>query len=178
MEDQSLPYKMIPDYPVDYSPGNIVSRMIDGLGYRYYWATEGLRKEDLNFDPTEESRNTLQTLEHIYQLSVTIVNTANNIPNKRPLLPMDTSYQYLRKNTLINLQQASQLFANKNKKQIANIKVVFESNAKKSEFEFWHAINGFISDAIYHTGQIVSFRRMSGNPINSTVNVFMGKNDN
>ena len=29
-------------------------------------------------------------------------------------------------------------------------------------------------DAIYHTGQIVSFRRTTGNPIDSSVNVFMG----
>jgi hypothetical protein len=35
-------------------------------------------------------------------------------------------------------------------------------------------INGPITDAIYHTGQVVSFRRTSGNPIPKGVNVFLG----
>jgi len=41
-QDMELPYHQIPDHAETYSAGNIVSRMIDGLGYRYYWATEGL----------------------------------------------------------------------------------------------------------------------------------------
>jgi len=35
-----LPYKEIPGYPSKYTEGTVISRMIDGLGYRYYWATK------------------------------------------------------------------------------------------------------------------------------------------
>ncbi len=42
-----LPYREIPDPPENYTPGTVVSRLVDGLGFRYYWATEGLREEDL-----------------------------------------------------------------------------------------------------------------------------------
>lgn len=40
---------------------------------------------------------------------------------------------------------------------------------------FYNLINGPIADAIWHTGQLASFRRSSGNPINSKVNHFTGK---
>ena len=43
-----LPYAQIPEAPNEYTVGGVVSRMIDGLGFRYYWATEGLRSEDLS----------------------------------------------------------------------------------------------------------------------------------
>ena len=46
-----LPYDKIPDAPESYTAGSVVSRMIDGLGFRYYWATDGLRTEDLQYRP-------------------------------------------------------------------------------------------------------------------------------
>ena len=48
---ENSPYYEIPDYPEKYNQGTVVARMIDGLGFRYYWATEGLRAEDLNLNP-------------------------------------------------------------------------------------------------------------------------------
>ncbi len=36
---QELPFKSIPEASKNYESGNIVVRMIEGLGYRYYWAT-------------------------------------------------------------------------------------------------------------------------------------------
>ena len=43
-----LPYYEIPDYPETYTAGSVAARMLDGLGFRYYWATEGLNEDDLN----------------------------------------------------------------------------------------------------------------------------------
>ena len=45
-QNMELNFKEIPAYPASYSAGNVVVRIIDGLGYRYYWATDGLRSED------------------------------------------------------------------------------------------------------------------------------------
>ena len=53
--------------------------------------------------------------------------------------------------------------------------ILFERNGNTSEFPFWNNINGPIADALWHAGQIVMLRRMSGNPINPKVNVFLGK---
>jgi hypothetical protein len=54
-------------------------------------------------------------------------------------------------------------------------KVVFKNNERTTEFPFWNQLNGPIADAIWHTGQVVSFRRSSGNPFNSKASVFNGK---
>ena len=100
---EELPYKQIPEYPVDYSPGNVISRLIDGLGYRYYWATEGLSTSDLLFKPSEDARSTRETLEHISSLSELILNTPQGIPNigRGDLSTM--SFDVLRSQTLANL---------------------------------------------------------------------------
>ena len=58
--------------------------MIQGLGFRYHWATEGLRAEDLEYRPTKEAQSTLGTLQHIYGLTKTILNAAKNEASKRP----------------------------------------------------------------------------------------------
>ena len=41
MNAQELPYYEIPKETNKYTAGSVASRMVDGLGFRYYWATEG-----------------------------------------------------------------------------------------------------------------------------------------
>jgi len=69
-----LPYYQIPDYPEKFTAGTVAARVIDGLGFRYYWATESLRDVDLNYKPNDSARTTLETIDHIYGLSNVIVN--------------------------------------------------------------------------------------------------------
>ena len=172
-QDQSLPYYQIPEYPEDYSAGNVLGRFLDGLGFRYYWATEGLRDEDLQFRPTEESRSIDETLDHLYGLSLTIVNSVQSIPNG-PREKIE-SYEEKRKATLLNIQKASNLVKGDSPSDIEGYQVIFERDGGRSEFPFWNMINGPIADALWHTGQVVSLRRTSGNPFNSKVSVFNGR---
>ena len=171
-----LPMYEMSQYKEHYNPGNVISRMVEGLGYRYYWATEELTPEDLAFKPSEDARDAFSTIEHLYGLSTTILNTAKNKANIRPSNFSGWSFDQLRASTLSNLEEASQLFQDKSAEEISELKIIFESNGNKSEYPFWNLINGPIADAIYHTGQIVSFRRSSGNPMDPNVNVFIGKN--
>ncbi len=173
-----LPYAQIPEAPDKYTSGNIISRFIDGLGYRYYWATKDLEEKDLQFSPSEESRTTLETIEHIYHLSKGILNAPQNIPNIRNADKLTLSFDELRKRTLLNFKNASELFSGKSAEEVSTYKVIFQSKEKTRAFPFWNMVNGQLSDAIYHVGQIVSFRRSSGNPINAKVNVFTGQNGN
>jgi len=175
VDTPELPYRQIPEHPAEYSSGNILSRMIDGLGFRYYWATEGLSDEDLAFAPSEGSRSTQETLVHIYGLSETIVKSPQNQPNIRPTDRSQLSFDTLRHRTLTNLKIASDLCRGKSADEIAEFTIVFQSGEQSSQFPYWNMINGPIADAIYHTGQIVVFRRTSGNPINPKVNVFLGR---
>ena len=43
---ESDEYHRIPGYPDHLSSTAVLARMLDGLGFRFYWATEGLRLED------------------------------------------------------------------------------------------------------------------------------------
>ncbi len=172
--NSELPYYQIPDYPEKYTNMTVAARMVDGLGFRYYWATEGLREEDLAYKPSPEARDTRHTLEHIYGLSRTIINAAKGQANEGPL-DMDISYEEMRKNTLINIKSASDILKSSKKKDMKKMKAIFKRKDRTSEYPFWNMINGPIADAIWHCGQVVSFRRASGNPFNSKVSVFQGK---
>lgn len=175
-QNDELPFAEIPPAPEGYTAGNILARMVDGLGYRYYWASEGLTEKDLDYRPSEDARTTMETLVHLYGLSETIVNAPKKVVNKRPVDYSDMNYEQLRSKTLANLMEARTLLLGKEPAVIASFKISFEFSGNTNDFPFWNMLNGPIADAIYHTGQIVSFRRSSGNPMNPNVNVFSGKN--
>ena len=168
-------YYEIPEAPEEYISGAIVARMVDGLGYRYYWATKDLRDEDLTYKPSNDARSTGETLEHIYGLSLMIRNSSEGKANIRPLDWSGMSAEDFRTQTLSNLEIASKNYAGMDTEAVANLNITFQSQSGSRNFPFWNMLNGPLADALYHTGQVVSFRRASGNPIDSGVNVFMGK---
>ena len=169
-QNAELPYAQIPEAPETYTAGSVVSRMIDGLGFRYYWATEGLRAEDLKFKPSEEARTSEQTIDHILGLTQVILNSALGVPNGQPQPEM--TFEQKRAKTLKNIQQASQIFIKET--DLSKFTIVFQRGEQKTEFPFWNQINGPISDALWHVGQVVSFRRSSGNPFPKGVSVLRG----
>ncbi len=171
-QNDELPYFEIPDPPDQYTPGAVVSRMIDGLGFRYYWASEGLRDEDLEYRPSKDGRSSGETLDHILDLSHVILNSALNKVNE-PRKEQDLSFEQKREMTLRNLEKASVIF--RSAEDLEEFKVIFKGQEANREFPLWNQINGPISDAIWHCGQLVSLRRASGNPFSSKVSVFTGK---
>lgn len=170
--DTSSYYKEIPSAPKEYTSEAIVARMIDGLGFRYYWATKGLRQSDLNYVPSSGARSLEETLEHIYGLSRTIVNSAKQVPTDFTLEQPKMTFAETRNATLENFRMASALFLES--KDISKHTIIFKRNSGSSEFPFWNHINGPIEDAVWHAGQVVLLRRSAGNPINPKVNVFLG----
>lgn len=169
-QDQ-LPYREVPDFPEAYNAGSVAARVIDGLGFRFYWATDSLRDEDLSFRPSEEGRTLLETMEHIYSMSWMIRNSTTSSVNSREKVKMD--YKSLRKQTLLNLQVASQNLMASN--DLESMKIVFEGKNGQVEYPFWNNLNGPVADCLWHVGQIVSFRRTNGNPIASNLSFFSGK---
>ena len=170
----NLPYHEIPPYPESFTAENVAARMVDGLGYRYYWATEGLRAEDLAYKPSENGRNTEETLDHILGLTYTIVNAPQSKPNKFEDLSILT-WEQKRRMTLENIYKTSELLKSSKEGDMENFKIIFQNGDNTTEFPYWNMLNGPIADAIYHVGQVVSFRRSSGNPIHPGVRVFTGK---
>ncbi len=174
-DNSSLPYYKIPEAPKKFTATNVAARMVDGLGFRYFWATEGLRKEDLEFKPSENGRTAEATIDHILGLSRVIVNAVQQKPNIRPAQQETLTFEEKRKQTLLNIKTASDILKSSKAKSFDNFDMVFKSDDRTSTYPFWNVINGPISDAIWHVGQIVSFRRSSGNPFNSKVSVLRGE---
>ena len=172
-QDKNLPYHQIPDYPEKYTANNVAARMVDGLGFRYYWATKDLRKEDLAYRPSEDARTSRQTLDHIYGLSRTIMHGPQSKVNSYP--KEELTYAELRERTLENIALASKLLKEGKAGDMEGYLMIFQRNDNRTEYPFWNMINGPIADAIYHTGQIVAFRRASGNPIQKGVRMLTGK---
>lgn len=168
-----LPYAEIPAAADEYSAAAVLSRMIDGLGFRYYWGTEGLRSEDLLFTPGNDGRNCGETLDHILALSRTIKNATSNSINER-LDDSILSWEEKRAATLNNLKEASENLDGLKDSKIGELELRFMRDGTEKSFPLWNLINGPLADAMYHTGQIVSYRRSAGNPIPPGVNLFMG----
>ena len=171
-QETKLPYHTIPEYPEKMTEAAILKRTIDGLGFRYYWATEGLEEKDLEFKATENSRSSLQTLEHLHSLSKDILNAFEQLPNQKSENE-ELSYTELRSATLNNFHKTSQIL--QKTENVEDVKIIFDRDGQVSTFPLWNLINGPIEDAIWHCGQVVTLRRTSGNPINPKVNVFLGK---
>ena len=170
--NDSLPFSEIGSYPENFCAETVITRMIEGLGFRYYWATDGLRDVDLSYKPSGDSRSSLDTLEHIYGLTEMVIYAFHNKE-----YPTETKYQMsfkeYRTETLLNLKKINDMLIKGHK--ISQISVKINFGGQSMAFSFWNAINGPLSDAIWHTGQIASNRRASGNPFNSKAQVFLGK---
>ena len=160
----------IKEFEENYSSRSVVSRFVHSVGFRYYWATEGLRDEDLNYKPSESGISTRETLEHIYNLSIMIKNGSKNAEFKMSKSYSNLSFDELRSNTLNNLKESISIIENFSNEDFENSKVI----RGKEPYDFYNLFHGPISDSLYHIGQVVAFRRASGNPIPRGVNHFLG----
>lgn len=165
----TLPYREITDYPNNYSAVDMASRMVDALGFRFYWATEGLRNTDLAFRPTESARSVEETIDHILSMSYMLMNSVRQIDDK----PEEgLSFKEERAMVLHNLKTTSELLQKSNSEDLKSYTIKLKNG---ETLPFWNFVNGPIADCIWHCGQIASFRRLSGNPFNSKVSLFRGK---
>ncbi len=167
-QNDLLPYHTIPDYPEEYSAGTVAARVVDGLGFRFYWATEGLREQDLQFKPSPEARSIEETLDHIYEMTLMLYNCMH----KEPYYKEELSFTAKRVKVLTTLQIVSNKLKESGAEELENYRITFSNG---TSFPFWNMLNGPIADCIWHCGQIVSFRRSAGNPFNSNVSLLQGK---
>lgn len=168
-----LPYYEIPEAPKEFTEGTVASRMVDGLGFRYYWATEGLTEENLKFKPSEDARNMFDTVDHIFILSImtlsAVEGTEMDFPEEGSL-----SFEEIRKQTLENFKKISDIL--KSSTDVSKFVMKIERRGGVvEEYPFWNQLNGPIADAIWHCGQLVSFRRSAGNPLPKGPSFLTGK---
>jgi uncharacterized damage-inducible protein DinB len=174
--NDSIYYKQIPDYPQVYSAGTVAARVIDGLGFRYFHATAGLTEDNLRFKPSEEARTMDETLNHILGLTRTTLNSVLRQPTDFSVKQPQLTFDEKRMKTLENIRRIREVLVQSSSEDIESYQVIFISgNGNRTEYPFWNQLNGPIADAIWHVGQVVTFRRSAGNPFNSNVSVLQGK---
>ena len=170
-----LPLSEVKENPEKYSATLVVSRMIEGAGLRYYWATHELRPEDLDFKPSEEARTCRETLEHIHGLSQTILSASKKRVNSYEDAS-EWEFETIRKKTLENFEEARLIFRHDPEGDLSSYEAIFQGKSGERKYPFWNMINGPIEDAVWHVGQVVSFRRSSGNPFpGDKISLFSGK---
>ena len=168
-ETDDLPYTRIPEPPKEMSAASVIIRLIDGIGFRYRWATEGLREEDMRFRPCATSMTIQELLAHIQGL----LNISESFITGKKL-------EKVQPENLVERRISTLKAVSRTRKALTKIDDGFLAERKykipwaSREFPVWNLINGPISDALTHIGQIASWRRLNDNPIYKA-NVFLGE---
>ena len=167
--NQELPFEDISKTHVELTATNTLLRMVEGLAFRYRWATENLSEENIKFKPHPTSMNIEEVNAHIFDLvNSTFTVFGGEKQNKDSL----NSFQQIRKKSLFILQDLSERLKEMSDEDFSEI----EKNTSR-KLPFWYWINGPLADALTHVGQITSWRRIAGNPQLKGVNVFIGTSD-
>ena len=167
--NQELPFEDISKTPIELTATNTLLRLVEGLAFRYRWATENLSEENIKFKPHPTSMNIEEVNAHIFDLvNSTFTVFGGEKQNKDSL----NSFQQIRKKSLFILQDLSERLKEMSDEDFSEI----EKNTSR-KLPFWYWINGPLADALTHVGQITSWRRIAGNPQLKGVNVFIGTSD-
>ncbi|MBN1640388.1 MAG: hypothetical protein JXA09_04060 [Anaerolineae bacterium] len=146
-------YRTIGDYPPREDAVGIVMRLIDGLGYRFYWATQGLRDADYAFSPGAGCMTIGELIGHVWGLANWV--HGNLVGAGTGARPADPAGQRVQALALLHAIRT----------HIGTLDGAALLSLRIDDHPFWHVINGPLSDALTHTGQIASFRRLNGNPV-------------
>jgi hypothetical protein len=131
-----------------------------------------LLQKDLDYRPSEGARTSFETIEHINGLTTVLLNAVNKRPTGAGTAEK-LSFAELREKILLNIKTASDILK-KTDAKLEDFDMIFDRPTGKQEYPFWNLVNGPIADAIWHVGQVVTFRRASGNPLPEGVNVLRG----
>jgi hypothetical protein len=150
MNTENIPYDSVEGYPAHITATAILVRMLDGLGFRFRYATEDLTLQDYQWDPGHGGRTIGELVEHIWGLLSWI---CANVFGQEEVKLDESEAQRLRILELILKLRAH--FEQLDDAELAQITI--------NDLPFWHIINGPLSDALTHTGQINALRRLAGN---------------
>lgn len=143
-----LPYSEIPKYPRKSTTGIVMAKLIDELGYKYYWVTDSLLNDELKY--TFNSSNLPRVLlKSVHQISESIVNCTSEAEIKQGKKIEEFSFADYRINTLLNLKGASNNII---------------ENGEASLFLNWDLFIKSIASSDAYCDQIIQFRENNGNP--------------
>jgi hypothetical protein len=170
MSMSQLPYATLPDPPGGASAADVLIRIVDALGFRFRWATEGLRPEDAEFTPGAECWTTSKLLQHILVLTGLVEHTLGGDPPELP--PREQEVEKLRAAILERIGSIRHRLTQTTPEELMTRQILFPRDGKL--YPVWNMINGPLVDAFTHVGQLNSWRRLNGNPV-AKANLFLGQ---
>lgn len=160
----------------------MLARLLDGLGFRYRWAADGLVPDDLTFSPGHEAMTVGELLLHMRQLVCWVgANVSAGRGGREPVpwsdacahladpgdAPKELSEQVLQ--AIATLQEDLLALGDAG---LGDVRLLASSGPDLRPF--WNAINGPLADFLTHVGQLNAWRRQMGNPA-PRVDVFRGR---
>ena len=169
VDNQQLPFADISVVPNNITATNTLLRMVEGLAFRYRWATENLSEENIKFRPHPTSMSIEELNSHIFDLVDSTFRVFGGEKQNKEFL---NSFKKIREFNLFLFQKLCSQFNKMSEDDLLNLE---KETTRK--LPFWYWINGPLADALTHVGQITSWRRIAGNPQLKGVNVFIGTSD-
>jgi hypothetical protein len=148
MSDE-LPFRSVSRYPAEVSGPAVMARLLDSLGFRFYWATEGLNPVDYDFSPGSGCMSIRELVGHVWGLVNWTCLAVWGQAEKRP-----GEVELQREHILRLIHRLREHLESLDDRVLGSIAI----DGKP----FWHLINGPMADALTHVGQINSFRRLAG----------------
>jgi hypothetical protein len=145
-------FRTSPPEPGELSASNAIARLIDGLGYRLYWALHGLREDECQYTLCEGAPSIREILWHILGLvNWVYMHVYGQQMTRKPQI-IDQGVD-----TLLALEKLRHGFLKMSDDDLVQYKL--------EERSFWSYINMPLSDALHHVGQVSLLRRAAGNPV-------------
>lgn len=146
--------------PTEFNGVGVFIRLIDSIQLRYTLAVTELREEDKNFRATPESMSMLELQKHI---SALIMWSAKSVGAtlESTTIPETFDERVIYINELC--RQLKDHLLTMDDEALSKVSIYLKR--ADTHYSVWYLINGPLSDAIHHIGQMVSWRRISGNPV-------------
>ncbi len=175
-------YHTLPDPPGDFGAVTVLSRLLDGLGFRYRWAAAGLVAGDLSFTPGHGAMTLGELLLHMRQLVCWVgVNVSASQKGREPVrwseacahLPdVGNDPDALSEQVLQVIATLQTDLAQLGDERLGDVRLLASSGPDLRPL--WNAINGPLADFLTHVGQLNAWRRQMDNPA-PRVDVFRGR---
>jgi hypothetical protein len=170
MSEPAFDFRTLASGPATVTGSAVLVRLVEGIGFRFLWATESLRDADLSFRPTPETMSIHELAAHVLALATWVAVAAGALPATSTAPGPAASFTEIRQRVLEVLALVRTRLAGLRDDEVAEIRI-----GLRGETHPWpHLVNGPLADALTHIGQINVLRRTSGNPA-PKANVFLGR---
>jgi len=172
MTDVVTSYDHLPEPPAE-APhaAAVLARLVDGLAFRYRWATDGLDAELLAFRPCD-GWNLGELLDHLRFLARWMAQNAAAARHGTALVtypeacadlpdPSGDPGLYVEQTLTALVSLRTDLLA-LGDDGLNTIRLI--GGNEPSEWPVWNMLNGPLADALTHVGQVSSWRKLAGSP--------------